>query len=38
MIVLDTNVLSEVVKPLPSDAVLRWLSIQPDTEVFTTAI
>jgi|ERR1700733_14196870 len=38
MIVLDTNVLSEVLKPLPSAAVLSWLSAQEPAEVFLTAI
>jgi toxin FitB len=38
MIVLDTNVLSEVLKPKPSDRVLRWLAAQTPSEVFTTTI
>ncbi len=38
MIVLDTNVLSEVLKPTPSDEVLRWLAAQPPSSVFTTTI
>lgn len=38
MIVLDTNVLSEALRPLPSNAVLRWLAAQDSMEVFTTAI
>ncbi len=38
MIILDTNVLSEVLKPLPSETVLRWLAGQETTEVFTTTI
>ena len=38
MIVLDTNVLSEAVKPSPSPNVLRWLSAQQPRSVFTTAI
>jgi predicted nucleic acid-binding protein len=38
MIVLDTNVLSEVLKPSPSAAVLSWLSAQESAEVFLTAI
>ena len=28
MIVLDTNVLSEVLRPFPSEVVLRWLAAQ----------
>jgi toxin FitB len=38
VIVLDTNVLSEVLKPLPSEAVLRWLGGQNRLAVFTTTI
>jgi predicted nucleic acid-binding protein len=38
MIVLDTNVLSEVLKPSPSAAVVSWLSAQEPAEVFVTAI
>lgn len=38
MIVLDTNVLSEALKPSPSDVVLRWLAAQEPAAVFTTAI
>ncbi len=38
MIILDTNVLSEALKPLPSEAVLSWLSVQEQLAVFTTTI
>jgi predicted nucleic acid-binding protein len=38
MIVLDTNVLSEAVRPSPSPNVLRWLAAQQPRSVFTTAI
>lgn len=38
MIVLDTNVLSEVLRPEPSSRVLEWLHSQPRTRLFTTAI
>lgn len=38
MIVLDTNVLSEMMRPEPADAVRRWLARQPSAQVFTTAI
>ncbi len=38
MIVLDTNVLSEAVKPRPAPAVLRWLAEQERLNVFTTTI
>ena len=38
MIVLDTNVLSEALKPLPSPIVIDWLAGQEPSSVFTTAI
>lgn len=38
MIVLDTNVLSEALKPSPSDTVLRWLAAQKPSDVFVTTI
>jgi hypothetical protein len=38
VIVLDTNVLSEVLLPTPSDVVLKWLAAQPRSDVFTTTI
>jgi predicted nucleic acid-binding protein len=38
MIVLDTNVLSEALKPSPDERVLRWLSAQDRDLVYTTAI
>lgn len=38
MIVLDTNVLSEVLKPTPSAACLGWLAAQHPSSIFTTAI
>ena len=38
MIVLDTNVLSEVVKPQPSPAVLKWFAKQDRATLFTTTI
>lgn len=38
MIVLDTNVISEVFHPTPSPKVLEWLQQQPDGEMFTTAV
>lgn len=38
MIVLDTNVVSEVLKPSPSETVLRWLAAQEAAEIFITAI
>jgi toxin FitB len=38
MIVLDTNTVSEVLKPAPSDIVLHWLTAQLPDEVFITVI
>lgn len=38
MIVLDTNVLSELLRPAPQPAVVEWLNQQPRASVFTTAI
>jgi predicted nucleic acid-binding protein len=38
MIVLDTNVLSEVLRPRPTAAVQRWFGRQSAPALFTTAI
>ncbi|MDR2637327.1 MAG: type II toxin-antitoxin system VapC family toxin [Zoogloeaceae bacterium] len=38
MIVLDTCLLSEVLRPAPAVKVLTWLETQPRTALFTTAI
>ena len=38
MILLDTNVLSEVLLPLPDSRVLRWIDSQPDAALFISAI
>ena len=38
MIILDTNVLSELLKPAPSSEVITWLSGQASLRVFTTTI
>ncbi len=38
MIVLDTNVLSEEMKPAPEPAVHRWLARQNPLDLFTTAV
>ena len=38
MIVLDTNVLSEALKPAPARTVLGWLAAQAPAAVFTTTI
>jgi predicted nucleic acid-binding protein len=38
MIVLDTNVLSEVLRPIPEPRVLEWLANQPRASLFTTTV
>src|SRR5438105_1164260 len=38
MIILDTNVLSETLRPTASTRVLEWLRSEPATALFTTAI
>ena len=38
MIVLDTNVVSELMKPAPADAVVRWIADQPAVSLYTTTI
>ncbi len=38
MLVLDTNVISELFKPAPHRPVLDWLERQPGELLFTTAI
>jgi predicted nucleic acid-binding protein len=38
MIVLDTNVLSEPLRPTPSRRVLDWIRSQPISALFTTTI
>ncbi|MCU0760307.1 MAG: type II toxin-antitoxin system VapC family toxin [Steroidobacteraceae bacterium] len=38
MIVLDTNVISEPLRPRPSTTVIDWLDAQPAEALFVTAI
>ena len=38
MIVLDTNVLSELIKPTPAPQVIAWASRQPWQDITTTTI
>ena len=38
MIVLDTNIISEIVRSTPDARVLAWLDAQPASSLFTTAI
>jgi toxin FitB len=34
MVLLDTNILSEIIRPAPAPAVLHWLATQPVASVF----
>ncbi|RWT23332.1 VapC toxin family PIN domain ribonuclease [Raoultella planticola] len=38
MIVLDTNVLSETLRPVPDALALAWLAQQPRSALFTTTV
>jgi len=38
MIVLDTNVLSEALRPVPEPSVLHWLAKQSRASLFTTTV
>lgn len=38
MIILDTNVLSELMRPKPAARVAAWIAQQPLADLFTTAI
>ncbi|MGB9203815.1 MAG: type II toxin-antitoxin system VapC family toxin [Terriglobales bacterium] len=38
MIILDTNVISELMRPKPSARVVVWVAKQRATELFTTSI
>ena len=38
MIVLDTNVLSELMKATPDEIVVRWVAGQPASALYTTSI
>jgi predicted nucleic acid-binding protein len=38
MIVLDTNVISEVTKPAPAAAVLAWLNDQPAETLYLSSV
>jgi toxin FitB len=38
MIVLDTNVLSETLRPVPDVRVMAWLGAQPHAALFTTTV
>lgn len=38
MIVLDTDVLSELMRPAPAESVVRWMAAQPATSLYTTSV
>lgn len=38
MIVLDTNVLSELLRPQPNTRVMAWLAARPAASLFTTTV
>lgn len=38
MIILDTNVLSELMRPQPSPIVSQWIATQPISSLFTSSI
>lgn len=38
MIILDTNVVSELIRPVPSEQVLRWISSYPALLFYTTSV
>lgn len=38
MIILDTNVLSEILRPTPDEHVISWLAVQPRATLFTTTV
>ena len=38
MIILDTNVVSELMRPEPSDAVLHWVGARRSSSLYTTSL
>jgi predicted nucleic acid-binding protein len=38
VLILDTNVVSEVLRPEPNETVVAWFESQPRHQLFTTAI
>lgn len=38
MFVLDTNVISEILRPEPNEVVVAWIESQPRHQLFTTAV
>src|SRR4051812_21056961 len=38
MILLDTNVVSELMKAAPAEGVVLWVAAQPESSLYTTSI
>jgi predicted nucleic acid-binding protein len=38
MIILDSNVISELMRPSPEGSVIAWLNRQPRTSIWTTSV
>jgi toxin FitB len=38
MILLDTNVLSELMRPMPDPKVVRWLDARPEEDIWISAV
>jgi predicted nucleic acid-binding protein len=38
MMILDTNVVSELMRPRPDERIPRWLDQQPRTSIWTTSV
>jgi predicted nucleic acid-binding protein len=38
VIVLDTNIISELMRPRPNAAVVAWVSAQPRSSLYTTSV
>jgi predicted nucleic acid-binding protein len=38
MMILDTNILSEIMRPTPDDRVIGWLNAQSRSALFTTTL
>ena len=38
MILLDTNILSELMRPLPEPGMEHWITAQPDASLFISAV
>jgi toxin FitB len=38
MYLIDTNVISELTKPTPSEAVLQWFAITPNEQIYISAV